>query len=110
MVSAIAESEFIHFPDHLESASFAFRLTLRQTADILHRYEAMDRAEHSQILALSRDGKYVPIPVNTAAGTDALGGSRGACPPGRVWGLAPEDTDPRVCLSPQAGSSAHRIR
>ncbi len=32
------------------------RLTLRQTADILHRYEAMDRAEHEQIQALSRDG------------------------------------------------------
>ncbi len=33
-----------------------FRLTLRQTADILHRYEALDRAEHEQILALGRDG------------------------------------------------------
>jgi hypothetical protein len=32
------------------------RLTLRQTADILHRYEALDRTEHEQILALSRDG------------------------------------------------------
>jgi hypothetical protein len=33
-----------------------FRLTLRQTADILHRYEAIDRGEHEQILAMSRDG------------------------------------------------------
>ena len=33
-----------------------FRLTLRQTADILHRYEALDRSEHQQILALGRDG------------------------------------------------------
>jgi hypothetical protein len=33
-----------------------FRLALRQTADILHRYDAMDRADHEQILALSRDG------------------------------------------------------
>ena len=33
-----------------------FRLTLRQTADILRRYEALDRAEHEQILALAREG------------------------------------------------------
>jgi len=33
-----------------------FRLSLRQTADILYRHEAMDRTDHEQILALSRDG------------------------------------------------------
>ena len=33
-----------------------FRLTLRQTADILLRFEALDRAEHEQILALTREG------------------------------------------------------
>jgi Protein involved in formate dehydrogenase formation len=33
-----------------------FRLALRQTADILYRHDAMDRADHDQILALSRDG------------------------------------------------------
>ena len=33
-----------------------FRLTLRQTADILRRYEALERAEHEQIVALTRDG------------------------------------------------------
>ena len=33
-----------------------FRLSLRQTADILYRHDAMDRADHEQILALSRDG------------------------------------------------------
>jgi len=33
-----------------------FRLTLRQTADILHRFEALERTEHQQILALGRDG------------------------------------------------------
>jgi hypothetical protein len=32
------------------------RLTLRQTADILHRYEAVDRPEHEQIVALTRTG------------------------------------------------------
>jgi len=33
-----------------------FRLTLRQTADILQRYDALERAEHQQILALGREG------------------------------------------------------
>ena len=33
-----------------------FRLALRQTADILYRHDAMDRADHERILALSRDG------------------------------------------------------
>ena len=33
-----------------------FRLTFRQTADILYRYEALDRTEHQEILTLGRDG------------------------------------------------------
>ena len=33
-----------------------FRLTFRQTADILNRFEAIDRAEHTAILAFGRDG------------------------------------------------------
>jgi len=33
-----------------------FRLAFRQTADILHRYESVDRAAHQQMQALSRDG------------------------------------------------------
>ena len=33
-----------------------FRLTLRQTADILLRFDAIERADHDQIIALSRDG------------------------------------------------------
>jgi hypothetical protein len=33
-----------------------FRLTLRQTADILLRFEAIDRDEHNAILAVGRDG------------------------------------------------------
>ena len=32
------------------------RLTLRQTADTLQRYEALERAEHEQIVALTRTG------------------------------------------------------
>lgn len=33
-----------------------FRLAFRQTADILHRHESLDRAEHEQLLALGRAG------------------------------------------------------
>src|SRR5262245_13613051 len=33
-----------------------FRLTLRQTADILQRHEVLDRAEHEKILTLGREG------------------------------------------------------
>ena len=51
-----------------------FRLTLRQTADILHRYEALDRAEHEQIVTLSRDGNTLEPVVSqwyaATAGTD----------------------------------------
>ena len=42
-----------------------FRLAFRQTADILHRYDAIDRAEHQQILALGRDGNTLE-PLVTA--------------------------------------------
>ncbi len=37
-----------------------FRLTLRQTADILHRHEALERPEHEQIGALARAGDSLP--------------------------------------------------
>ncbi len=33
-----------------------FRLSLRQTADILHRHQYLDRADHDRIVALGRDG------------------------------------------------------
>ena len=33
-----------------------FRLTLRQTADILLRFEALERADHQRIVALAREG------------------------------------------------------
>jgi FdhE protein len=36
------------------------RLTLRQTADILHRFEALDRAEYQQTVALARTGDALP--------------------------------------------------
>jgi hypothetical protein len=36
-----------------------FRLALRQTADILHRHEAMNHQDHEQILSLGRNGNVL---------------------------------------------------
>ena len=45
----------VRFPDiPLEWSDF--RLTLRQTADILLRFEALERADHERIVALAREG------------------------------------------------------
>jgi hypothetical protein len=42
-----------------------FRLTLRQTADILLRFELLERADHEHVLALSRDGNALePLVTN----------------------------------------------
>jgi len=50
-----------------------FRLTLRQTADILHRHEALDRTEHQQILALGRDGNTLePLVRNWYTATSGV--------------------------------------
>jgi hypothetical protein len=51
-----------------------FRLTLRQTADIMHRHEALDRAEHQQISAISRDGNALePILTRWYGATSGTG-------------------------------------
>jgi hypothetical protein len=51
-----------------------FRLTLRQTADILHRFEAIDHAEHQQLVALGRDGNTLePMVANWYATTSGTG-------------------------------------
>src|SRR5437867_12930367 len=33
-----------------------FRLTFRQTADILQRFDALERSDHQKIVAMGRDG------------------------------------------------------
>jgi hypothetical protein len=53
-----------------------FRLTLRQTAAILHRFEAIERAEHQHIEVLARDGNALQ-PLVTAWYT-ATSGVNGA--------------------------------
>jgi len=37
-----------------------FRLTFRQAADILHRFEAIETADHDAFVAMSRDGNSLP--------------------------------------------------
>lgn len=37
-----------------------FRLSLRQTADILRRHDVIERDEHERVLALARDGDALP--------------------------------------------------
>ena len=55
-----------------------FRLTLRQTADILYRFDALDRAEHEQILALAREGHALePLVEQWYASATDDGGRRG---------------------------------
>jgi hypothetical protein len=49
-----------------------FRLTLRQTADVLRRFDTLDPAEHEQILALARDGNALE-PLVTKWYTDSSG-------------------------------------
>jgi hypothetical protein len=38
-----------------------FRLTLRQTSDILRRFETLEQADYDQIVALGRDGGLEPL-------------------------------------------------
>lgn len=50
-----------------------FRLAFRQTADILHRYESLDRSEYDQLLALGRDGNALqPIVMQWYAATSGV--------------------------------------
>ena len=57
-----------------------FRLTLRQTADILLRFEALERGDHERIVALGRDGNSLEPLVagwyNASSGVEAGAGPR----------------------------------
>ena len=54
-----------------------FRLTLRQTADILRRFEALDADEHARILALARDGNSLePLVASWYAATSGVDGPK----------------------------------
>jgi FdhE protein len=74
-----------------------FRLTLRQTADILQRFDAIDRKEHQEILALGREANSLePLVGQWYAATSGVnaGDSRERLPSG-----APESLDHVLALS-----------
>jgi FdhE protein len=74
-----------------------FRLALRQTADILHRHEALERADHEQILALTREGNALePLVTRWYAATSGVeGGDQRA----RGFAGAPESLDHVLVLA-----------
>jgi hypothetical protein len=52
-----------------------FRLTFRQTADILHRFEALERADYQKIVAIGRDGNALePVVRNWYEATSGIDG------------------------------------
>jgi FdhE protein len=54
-----------------------FRLIFRQTADILHRFEALERHDYEQIVRLSRDGNALqPAVAQWYAATSGVDGNR----------------------------------
>jgi hypothetical protein len=61
-----------------------FRLILRQTADILQRFDALDRADYERIVSLGRDGNALEPLVaswyNATSGVDASAASRERAP------------------------------
>jgi len=64
-----------------------FRLTFRQTADILHRHEALDRADYDTIVVSGRDERHALEQVvatwyETTSGSDAGRAGADRLPPG----------------------------
>jgi hypothetical protein len=74
-----------------------FRLTLRKTADILHRYDALDRTDHERIVALARDGNALE-PVVTQW-YSATSGAEGANPQERMPPGFPASLDQVLALA-----------
>ena len=67
-----------------------FRLTFRQTADILRRFDALEDAEHQRILALARDGNALePLVERWYAATSGVDG-------GNPRDRAPDDATPNL--------------
>jgi hypothetical protein len=74
-----------------------FRLTVRQTADILRRFDALDPHEHTQIVALVRDGNALEPIVRQWY--DATSGAEGADPRHRIPEGAPPSLDQVLVLA-----------
>jgi transcriptional regulator NrdR family protein len=52
-----------------------FRLTLRQTSDILRRFETLEQADYDQIVALGRDGGLEPLVKRWYEATSGVDGA-----------------------------------
>jgi len=74
-----------------------FRLTFRQTADILHRFDALEPGEHERILALGREGHALePLVERWYAATSGI---EGAEPRARTIEGAPPSIDQVLVLA-----------
>ena len=75
-----------------------FRLTFRQTADILQRFDALERDDYDRIVALGRDGNALEPAV--AVWYDATSGvEAGSDPRGRAPSDAPASLDQVLVLA-----------
>jgi hypothetical protein len=75
-----------------------FRLTFRQTADILQRFEALERVDYDRIVALGRDGNALAPAV--AVWYDATSGvEAGSDPRNRAPSDAPASLDQVLVLA-----------
>ncbi len=74
-----------------------FRLTFRQTADILQRFEALDRSDYQKIVAMGRDGNALEPLVTSWY--DATSGVSGADPRRRAASDAPASLDHVLVLA-----------
>jgi hypothetical protein len=74
-----------------------FRLTLRQTADVLSRFQTLERDEHEQVVALTREGNALePLVRNWYNATSGV--EEGPLPP-RLPADAPESFEQLLLLS-----------
>ena len=74
-----------------------FRLLLRQTADVLARFQTIDRADHEQIVALTRDGhRLEPLVINWYLATSKVDPSQ---QPPRLPADAPEAVEQALLLA-----------
>ena len=93
-----------------------FRLTFRQTADILHRFDVLDRADHDRIVALGRDGHALEQLLGAwYAATSGVEGRGGGAPNSGLPDNVPAGLDHvlllalRPFLAPSTESLSQRV-
>jgi len=80
-----------------------FRLTFRQTADILHRFDALERADYQKVVSLGRDGNLLePIVTSwyeSTAGVEHADAARADADRHRAAAGAPASLDQVLILA-----------